>query len=422
MLQLEDRPPAGNTQDIVSYTSGGPVRCPRCGNDNPDGMRFCGMCGGTLLSSSPGAAAKLDDGVSPAPEASAPATATATRPPALEEPRRTASASDSSPSISGPSFLGLNDAPAPRKRGNLSIDPQRSGSRNLDYLLQDEEEHRGGGAGKFFLIVLALALAVGFGYLRWKNQLPWLNAGANKPTPATQTSDQPAGESSTPASPSITPEAQPAPNQTAGSGPAASPVTPAPNTPTSSGPAASNAQPPSDSSSGTAKADPGNAADNSAATKTPAAGDSSADKPGEPAAKSDDSDSDNEPAEAPPAATSKPKPTPPPAAKPRAATRQVDSVAEAQRYLYGRGAAQDCEHGLRILKPLATQGDAKAMVEMGALYSAGLCTPHDLPTAYRWFAIALRKDPSNQAVQTDLQKLWGEMTQPERQLAIKLTQ
>ena len=40
----------------------------------------------------------------------------------------------------------------------------------------------------------------------------------------------------------------------------------------------------------------------------------------------------------------------------------------------------------------------------------------------RWFAIALRKDPANQAIQADLQKLWGEMTQPERQLAIKLTQ
>ena len=70
----------------------------------------------------------------------------------------------------------------------------------------------------------------------------------------------------------------------------------------------------------------------------------------------------------------------------------------------------------------AAQANPKAMIEMGALYSAGLCTPHDLPTAYRWFAMALRKEPDNQSVQTDLQKLWGEMTQPERQLAIKLSQ
>lgn len=83
---------------------------------------------------------------------------------------------------------------------------------------------------------------------------------------------------------------------------------------------------------------------------------------------------------------------------------------------------QDCDRGLRILKPAVNQGNPKAMIEMGALYSAGLCTPRDLPTAYRWFALALRKDPTNQALNADLEKLWGEMTQPERELAIKLTQ
>jgi hypothetical protein len=119
----------------------------------------------------------------------------------------------------------------------------------------------------------------------------------------------------------------------------------------------------------------------------------------------------------------KPADAPPP--KPAAALRPVkatDPVIEAQKYLYGKGVAQDCDRGLRLLKPAANQANPKAMIEMGALYSAGLCTPHDLPTAYRWFALALRKDPENQAAQTDLQKLWGEMTQPERQLAIKLTQ
>ncbi len=110
----------------------------------------------------------------------------------------------------------------------------------------------------------------------------------------------------------------------------------------------------------------------------------------------------------PPAAINPPKP--------------VDSVAEAQKYLYGKGVPQDCDRGLRLLKPAANQSNSKAMIEMGALYSAGLCTPRDLPTAYRWFARALHKDPENQGVQTDLQKLWGEMTQPERQLAIKLSQ
>jgi TPR repeat protein len=100
----------------------------------------------------------------------------------------------------------------------------------------------------------------------------------------------------------------------------------------------------------------------------------------------------------------------------------TDPVAEAQKYLYGKQVPQNCDRGLRILKPAAAQGNPKAMIEMGALYSAGLCTPRDLPTAYRWFALALRKDPTNQALNADLEKLWGEMTQPERQLAIKLSQ
>jgi len=100
----------------------------------------------------------------------------------------------------------------------------------------------------------------------------------------------------------------------------------------------------------------------------------------------------------------------------------MDMVSEAQKYIYGKGVTQDCDRGLRLLKPAADRANTKAMIEMGALYSAGLCTPRDLPTSYRWFAMALRKDPENSAVQSDLQKLWGEMTQPERQLAIRLSQ
>jgi hypothetical protein len=126
-----------------------------------------------------------------------------------------------------------------------------------------------------------------------------------------------------------------------------------------------------------------------------------------------------------PATAAKPKPAPAlPPAKPRAGTpaKFADPITEARKYIYGKHVRQDCDRGLRLLKPAVDQGSPQAMIEMGALYSAGLCTPRDLPTAYRWFALALRKDPSNQSLQADLSKLWGEMTQPERQLAIKLSQ
>lgn len=403
------------------------MRCPRCGNENPGNNRFCGMCGATLLSSSPPAP------VHPAPQpVSAPAAPTLNpspapaSQPAPEEPRVVTRVEQEPASISGPSFLGLNDPAPPRKRGSLSIDPHSSTSSNLDYLLEDVEEPKGGGAGKVFLILLALLLAVGFGYLRFRTHgFPWASSVSSKPSPSAQTSDETGTGTSPASSPSITPEPQPAgttPTQPAApiqsaSAPVAAPAQataqptqPAPNSPSTTGSPNTNPAP-------TTSAPAAKASD----TTSPAA---DANKPADKAATSGDPgaapDNDSATTSA-PAATDQPA-ADAPAPKPRAATKPIDTVAEAQRYIYGKGASQDCDRGLRLLKPAANQGNPKAMVEMGALYSAGLCTPHDLPTAYRWFALALRKDPSNESIQTDLQKLWGEMTQPERQLAIRLTQ
>jgi len=363
------------------------------------------MCGATLLTA-------------PAPVAAAPAQGGATRPPTvptaapLAQPQtpaasRTSAPVSDAPIISGPSFLGLNDPP-PRKRASLSADPHASpSSSNLDYLLEDEEEPRHGGAGKFVLILLALALAVGLGYLRWRNQgFGWLGSGTSKPSAAAQNSDATDTSSTMPPASSTTAPAAPTAAQ-----PVSEPASPAAS-PATSNPSAGSA--PTNLASGTTPA--------GATPTTPDAAPSSA-------AAAPSAPVSTEPAPAAPdtPAPTNPKPSktadePPP--KPAAAikpVKPVDPVSEAQKYLYGKGVAQDCERGMRLLKPAVNQSNPKAMIEMGALYSAGLCTPHDLPTAYRWFALALRKDPDNQAVQTDLQKLWGEMTQPERQLAIKLS-
>jgi hypothetical protein len=414
------------------------VRCPRCGNENPGTNRFCGMCGATLLpattpaqtapistQSPPGSVTAASGRPSsqppavtyptpipsaPAQNATAPRSTFPTAEPRTPEAPRPGSRPESSrseprPSISGPSFLGLNNPP-PRKRASLSIDPSNLDpqsaptSSNLDYLLEDEEEPRRGGAGKFVLIVVALSLAVGLGYLRWKNQsFGWLNSGSSKPAPATQTSDAP--DSNAPA---------------ASSSPSPSPTTQTPSQPADSAPSPTNSS-----------ANP--APDGVPGGAPPAAATPAGDTPGgtNPAVASTPpaiaKDASAETPDSPPVAAPKPKPAPVEAPPKPTPVRGVDPVTEAQKYLYGKGGVhQDCEHGLRILKPAADHANPKAMIEMGALYSAGLCTPHDLPTAYRWFALALRKDPNNQSVQTDLQKLWGEMTQPERQLAIKLSQ
>lgn len=400
------------------------MRCPRCGNENSEENRFCGMCGAKLLpaaavvASTPTAVASSPaqaPAVRPATPPSAPAPVSA-KPQVVTRPRPSAAASEDSPVISGPSFLGLSD-PAPRKRASLSSDPHSS-SNNLDYLLEDEDGPKRGGGGKFALILLALALAVGFGYVRFKvlrerpSKAPTIAAQNSDATDTTSTTPASSGTSTpptpAPAQPATQTTAQPAADSSPASTPAAgNPAATPPdagNPPASTAPVKGDAAAPSDASNSS----PESSATTEAAAKEP-------DKEIAPAAP-----------DTPPAPAPKPKkPAAEPTPKPHAGitpTKSADAVSEAEKYIYGRGVGQDCERGMRLLKPAAAQANPKAMIEMGALYSAGLCTPHDLPTAYRWFAMALRKDPDNQSVQRDLQKLWGEMTQPERQLAIKLSQ
>ena len=416
------------------------MRCQRCGNENPQDNRFCGMCGATLVPQSaplPPWPVQKSVPVAPPPvRTPQPVVAAPSRP---QQGPDSAAASPEPPEdsyISGPSFLGLNRPAATRKRARLNVGPNSGhGSNNVDYLLDDEEETSGGGGVKLVLILIALALAVGLGYLRWRNQgFDWLISSGKKPS---------AEQSTNPETPDSNSTSQPAPiptpaNNAPAQPPAGSATQPANDNPSSTNPTATGAnpaettnaaQPVAPSASGDAAAS--KPAPDTASTPTPsiATPTTKASASKEPAAKDSDADADseNDDSEAPPQKTEPPKAAvAQPAAKPPAAiakpTPAVDTVAEAQKLIYGRGVRQDCDRGLSLLKPAAQQANAKAMSEMGTLYSSGLCTPRDLPTAYRWFAMALRKDPENLAVQNSLQKLWGEMTQPERQLAIKLSQ
>ena len=338
------------------------MRCPRCGNENPGTNRFCGMCGTTLLPASAGVSGTIPisgpnattgpvqaavPAPFPRPVAANPIPAVPAPAPPVAIPQNSTAPRTAQPiteersSISGPSFLGLNDPP-PRKRASLSIDPEQAPrSSSLDYLLEDEEPTKSG-AWKVMLVLVVLALAAGLGYMRWKNQsFGWVNSGPSKPVAATQPSDD--SDSSAPA---------PSPSATSGS--------------------SSAAQAPADSP-----------APQPAVTQDPAAG-AAAPDPAPPIAA------------APPPATKKagaetedgvsvptvkPKPTAAAPSKPTPA-RALDPVSEAQKYIYGKGVPQDCDRGLRLLKPAADRANPKAMIEMGALYSAGLCTPHDLPTNY----------------------------------------
>jgi hypothetical protein len=467
------------------------VRCGRCGSENSEGNRFCGMCGATLVAktqvSAPAPAIpayKRPDAANSFEESRPPARATretvvATPPPvtarspvnapALSRPIPTAPAApalaptaptnggavSNSPAISrpvmsepvmneseinepvinGPSFLGLNK-PAYRQSSQSSWD-SRTGhdsrsSGNLDYLLDDEEEPKRGW-GKLVVIVIALALIGGFGYLRWKQ------GGFNflKPTPAAVSAPSSTGSASTPgtaatpdaSTPNATPAnpAPPPPAATpnpANSGPG-NPAPAAPDTAASgAGPAPAAGAPPSGAETNAQPATPpadaappqSAAVDNAPPTKPQ--DNASADK--SPAADSEDAEPPKAEART-PLAEAKPSPARTVRERKPSPVAPMDPTVEAERYIYGRGVGQDCDHGLRLLKP-AAQANPRAMILLGSLYSSGTCTPRDLPTAYRWFALALHKQPDNQPLQDDLQKLWSQMTQPERQLAIKLSQ
>jgi zinc-ribbon domain len=417
------------------------LRCGRCGNENDDGNRFCGMCGATLVGSNQAAGRGASAGAAGSGSGRAERGGSAERSPTAvsaaesrsskgrssdgrsSDGRSSDARADAWPSTrpvisGGPSLLGLNlpGSAAGSGHGDGGRDPLRPSS-SVEYLLEDDEEESHRSWGKMILIALALALAVGFGYLRWKGVagFDWISGGDQKPPVVAQTPD--AGQSSAdstaaPAGGTAAPDgaggAVSAPaNSGAGSGtgPAESGAPQAAASQTSPQDTASQSAP--------AQSTPAQTAAQNADQQSVPQSDSGA------AAPAADSDQPSPPVETahrtvarkPPAAV-KPatKPLPP-----------VDSVTEAERYIYGRGVGQDCDRGLRLLKAGA-QSNVRAMISMGALYSTGTCTPRDLPTAYRWFALALHKEPDNQALQNDLQSLWSKMTPPERQLAIKLSQ
>ena len=369
------------------------MRCGRCGNDNADSNRFCGMCGAALLpqtgspvnSAASSPSARVD---APRP-ASVPARAaqsesrqyseapwpTTPNPPS-SRPLQSFSPREAEPGpepgITGPSFLGLS-RPGPVYDRGSSHDRLPSSSGSLDYLLDEEDEPKRG-SGKLILFLLALALAGGFGYLHWKQGgFEWLNGG-KKPAAtapdATQNTDSHSAstpETSAPASNGATP-----PANSAASTPAETTSPQATQNPAA--PAASNPTPQT----------PNNAAENAApqnSATAPASQDAAQNKPGDssaaPIADSQTAGSDSEPAPAAETPAPKAKSRKPAAAKPTPA-KAYNSVSEAERYIYGRGVSQDCDRGLRLLKPAAEQSNTQAMISMGSLYTTGTCTPRDL--------------------------------------------
>ncbi|HUQ49244.1 MAG TPA: hypothetical protein VM056_00880, partial [Terriglobales bacterium] len=86
----------------------------------------------------------------------------------------------------------------------------------------------------------------------------------------------------------------------------------------------------------------------------------------------------------------------------------------AQKYLQGRGVAQDCNRGVSLLKSSAAQPNPAAQIKLGALYASGYCVTQDRAEAYRWFAEAKQLQPGNQWIERNLNSLWSDMSASER--------
>jgi TPR repeat protein len=99
-----------------------------------------------------------------------------------------------------------------------------------------------------------------------------------------------------------------------------------------------------------------------------------------------------------------------------------DLYERGQAYLSGHGAPQSCDQGVVYTRAAAQQGNAKAAVQMGALYATGRCVSQDRVQAYNWFNEALRSDPNNEYVERSRSTLWAQMTNEERQRAAKSQQ
>ncbi len=441
------------------------MRCPRCGNENPETNRFCGMCGTSLVRTPDGASSSLNTQSSPAASrsatpqiirpssvarASAQSSSHAAVAPASDKPgddktsdykpadkqsasRESAPAPDAEPVIAGPSFLGLNkpSSHAAGTHSESSVKDARAhlqSSRSVDYLLEDDEEPKHGW-GKLLLVVAALALAVGFGYLHWKQGgFDWVTGNERKTAPTAASPDASTSGAQTGSTTTTTTPNGNAP-QSAAEG-TSTPPSGSASQPGSASGSAANASGASTTPSPNAAAAPAQANPSQPGPQNSAAPDaSSADTTQSPSSQGQPDNSNSpEKSESTPASSASETQTAAEATAPKlkphkpSAIVPLDTVGEAERYIYGRGVRQDCDHGLRLLKRAADQSNPKAMSSMGSLYSTGTCTPRDLPTAYRWYALALHREPDNQALQNDLQKLWSEMTQPERQLAIKLSQ
>jgi hypothetical protein len=373
--------------------------CQKCGENNSDNFRYCGMCGTLLEARRP-----VGNPLSNAPPAAAPKITNAReplQPLVVENAARTGNRAV--PPISGPSMLGLNQADAnwsgpnqtgpSRPRPNQTSPSQSSQNQpSLDVLRDtafsgldsffEPEQPKAGGRRILLMVILLAALGVA----SWWTYTNYIGPVESRKTAAQGTVQTNDGGTSQATVPSVSPSAS---------------VTEGP---------AQNATPPGDTSRKSANEEPKVAAEEKVSTPEPAT------RPATPAA--------TPKKVAPPqkiaASVTAPRVLKVPA--PAAADTGDTDFRKGEAYLYGRGVPENCGEATKYLKAASAKSNAKARSAFGTMYATGHCAPRDLPTSYLWFALALKADPNNPILEKDLSAVWNQMTPPERQMATRMKQ
>jgi hypothetical protein len=343
------------------------VICPKCGENNANNFRFCGMCGAVL---------------EPAMHASAPAARDGGLPVALSIPANPPKAGVEKrvEPVSGPSVLGI---------GQPTLDSLREKAFSGEDPFFVPEEPKTGGRKLLLLVLLAaLGAAVWWTYTNYtaigesqKQERAASNPRTNETPAATSVAQQPAPETKS--------------SDTA-------------KVPQPSSPAAVEKPPANAGVSPTSKPE----AKTTVAAPKPAAHEKTVNAAS--VAKTDQ----HPPQRNDRTTTAAPKP----AITVSAADNGEAAFRRGEAFLYGRGMPENCDEAVKNLKAASAKQHARARSTFGTMYATGHCVPRDLPTSYLWFALALRVDPNNQILEKDLSAVWNQMTPPERQLATKMKQ
>ncbi len=355
------------TERRVPETSG--QVCASCGHANQPGHKFCGLCGSRV---------DRRDHERRAVASAAKLRATAVANAELPAPEGTGispvlgrSAVSRSPVPTAPRVASVRPQPAPAPRSEPVVHTTIGGPSFLglnseppsstEYLLEDESSSRGG-LRKFVLLII-LAAIVGLGYVQWRSSH---NSAKSPPVPQQDPASVPRPRGDNKVPPAALPKSQPPLPQEAKA---------------ESPPTDGDVKPASEKEiTKSGSVDPQDQA---------------------PVRKTANASVAEEPA---------------PVEPPRETGRQKPSAAllRAQQYLQGRGAPQSCEQGLIYLRAATQQQDPNAAIQMGALYASGHCVQRDPVKAYQWFNIARQQQPENRWVESNLNKLWAQMTPQER--------